>query len=100
MKGLAELGPNSTPISITFLVGTFTKGLMGFGGLKLELGGGLIHATVLGMSDDQARDLAESICTFEYDVSRAVERYRYDRELRARLDEEMLSIIDATEPVN
>lgn len=66
----------------------------------VRAGGGLIHATVLSMSDDEARDLAESICTFEYDVSRAVERYRYDRDLRARLDEEMLSIIDATEPVN
>jgi hypothetical protein len=62
--------------------------------------GGLIHATILSMSDDEARDLAESICTFEYNVSRAVERYRYDHDLRARLDEEILNIIDATEPVN
>jgi len=63
----------------------------------IRAGGGLIHATVLKMNDDEARDLAEAIGTFAYEVRQESERYRYDRDFRAQLDEELLSIIDATE---
>ena len=63
-------------------------------------GQGRIHATVLIMNDDEARDLAETICTFAHDVRSFAERYRYDRDLRAELDEQLLSIIDASGPTN
>jgi hypothetical protein len=63
----------------------------------MDRGGGLIHATVLKMNDDEARDLAESIATFAYDVERYEQRYQYDRNFRAQLNEELLSLIDTTD---
>jgi len=64
---------------------------------------GLIQATVLRMSDDEARELAEAIVSFAYELRQESARYRYDKDLRDALDEELLSLIDATadsEPVN
>lgn len=58
---------------------------------------GRIQATVMNMNDDEARSLAEEIASFAYEVRRFAERYRYDRELRDQLSEEMRSILDATD---
>ncbi len=49
------------------------------------------------MSDDEARGVAERIVTFAYEVRQFGQRYRYDKDLRAALDEELLSIIDASD---
>jgi hypothetical protein len=58
---------------------------------------GSVQATVHNMNDDEARSLAEAVVSFAYDVRRFGERFRYDRDLRDQLSEEMRSILDATD---
>ena len=38
----------------------------------IKAGGGLIHATVLKMNDDEGRDLAEAIASFAYSFPAAL----------------------------